>query len=467
MKKRLFALAMALCMVFTMLPSVALAEGEAMPTTKWADHADTSWYTDAPAGTTEFVIDTAEELAGFAKLVDNGEGFRIPAVAAVKDADGNVITPAQPTVMKIVKLGADIDLAAHLWEPIGGTGNPSVFQGEFDGCGYTIRNLKLKDISSQAGLFGRVGTGGTKCYGAYIHDLTIDGATMLNCGGGVLMGGAFHSNVITDVTVKNVTINGSASAIASGVQGSQFKNVKAENITINYTGGGQIGGMFGSLECTGTVRTRTANPHFLDYTFDANGNALVNYFENCDGHGITINYTNNTNNTVDCFVGGFWSYMLSAPDATAICVNCDLTDLEITVKSAEGKTGGAQVGGFAGLRGGKINSDFEVMIDGVPTKLSGFNGCSVQGQLTTNHGTAGGFVGTSGDYRSFTPNFAAAEYGDITCDMNIEVTEGGTAQVGGFAGFVETNLKKTIPQSFNGCKVLGTIDAPQTATVAA
>ena len=108
----------------------------------WEDHTDTTWYNDTD---TEFTLYTAEQLAGLAELVDNGNNF----------------------AGKTVKLGADIDLGGYQWEPIGdyggdgaymseySFGNP--FSGIFDGQNHTISGMYInQEWERGMGLFGYV-----------------------------------------------------------------------------------------------------------------------------------------------------------------------------------------------------------------------------------------------------------------------------------------------------------------------
>lgn len=84
---------------------------------------DTSWY-NASYGT--FIINSAEALAGVAKLVNDG----------TTDFAG-----------KVIKLGDDISLynqdgSKYTWDPIGNDHRP--FKGSFDGDGHTITGLNLR-----------------------------------------------------------------------------------------------------------------------------------------------------------------------------------------------------------------------------------------------------------------------------------------------------------------------------------
>lgn len=107
------------------------------PTGNWADHADTGWY---DSFLSEFTLTSASQLAGLAKLVNNNTNFS----------------------GKTVKLGADIDLRAYQWTPIGNSSKS--FQGIFNGNGKTIRGLYVN--TGYAGLFGKIS-------GATIRNLTL------------------------------------------------------------------------------------------------------------------------------------------------------------------------------------------------------------------------------------------------------------------------------------------------------
>ena len=100
-------------MALILLPAAALATDE---TSTWDGSAvETDWYTNAEADTTSYTISTAAQLAGLAKLVNEG-----PENGSPVNFSG-----------KTVKLGADIDLAGKEWTPIGKSG--ATFNGTFDG----------------------------------------------------------------------------------------------------------------------------------------------------------------------------------------------------------------------------------------------------------------------------------------------------------------------------------------------
>ncbi len=91
-----------------------------------SDNCDTSWYQGEKE---EFVLTTPAQLAGLARMTSQ----------------------AQHNLN--IKLGADMDMSAYKWEPMGR------FTGVFDGCGHTISGLRVSsEIPSppfeRGGLFG-------------------------------------------------------------------------------------------------------------------------------------------------------------------------------------------------------------------------------------------------------------------------------------------------------------------------
>lgn len=133
-RTRLFGITLSFIMLISLLPVTALA-GE----TAWnGTTVNTSWYNDSA---TEFTISDSADLAGLAKLVNEGNNFS----------------------GRTIKLGADIDLGGKEWTPIGTDSKP--FKGTFDGAkedngNYTISNLYINKgfsntvANSYVGLFG-------------------------------------------------------------------------------------------------------------------------------------------------------------------------------------------------------------------------------------------------------------------------------------------------------------------------
>ena len=189
MKKKLLSLLLALCLVMALVPMTAFA-ADTMDI--WDGTADTSWYDE---NKTEFHLQTAEQLAGMAKLVnDNTANF--------KD--------------KTVYLDNDLDLGGHEWISIGNGANTAwgSFQGIFDGQSHVVYNLysheglksENKDNNNNLyrnGLFGAI-------YNATVQNLGIENADIVipmndtsTYGKGILV------DWMTDSTIKNCYTTGS------------------------------------------------------------------------------------------------------------------------------------------------------------------------------------------------------------------------------------------------------------------
>jgi len=149
------------------------------------------------------------------------------------------------------KQTADIDIKAHLWEPIGNTTN--LFQGEYDGALYKITNIKV-DSTGNVGLFGTTiggkvksihlqngsiktsngdagGIGGNMS--TEVENCTVEGVTIQgNYSGGIIN---YCSKTITNCTLRGCIITGQS---ASGIAGyGTAINCNAVDITLVKDGG--------------------------------------------------------------------------------------------------------------------------------------------------------------------------------------------------------------------------------------
>lgn len=189
MKKRIGSLLLILALCFTLLPSAAFA-AETMDT--WDGTADTSWYDE---NETEFHLQTAEQLAGMAKLINDG-------TANFKD--------------KTVYLKNDLDLGGHEWISIGNGANTAggSFQGVFDGQSHVIYNLysheglksENKDNNNNLyrnGLFGSIYNATVKNLGIENADIVIPMKDESTYGKGILV------DWMTDSTINNCYTTGS------------------------------------------------------------------------------------------------------------------------------------------------------------------------------------------------------------------------------------------------------------------
>lgn len=156
MMKKIISIFLIVALIITSMPqslmaSVAYAnekmeafqtlDGHVSESAKWTGGASTEWYSSNPSAK-EYTISTADELAGLAKIVNDGKS----------KFSG-----------KIIKLSQDLDLSGSDWTPIGKSGDlelntkaPTAFCGTFDGKNKKITGLKIKKDIREAGLFGTV-----------------------------------------------------------------------------------------------------------------------------------------------------------------------------------------------------------------------------------------------------------------------------------------------------------------------
>ena len=213
---------------------------------EWKDNAATAYASGSGTKENPYVIETAAQFAYMAKDI----------------AGTNNISKG-----KYYVLNADIDLAAHYWNPIG-TDNNHRFLGDFDGRGHVVKNLKVKWTFSgwtTAGLFGRIR--GESSSWARVSNLIIDGAkvekaadgkniTGNGCGIGILAGEVRQYSEISNIIVKNsvnsdggssFTVSGSGCVRIGGILGNTEKdndsnpgvyrifNLATQNVQINYS----------------------------------------------------------------------------------------------------------------------------------------------------------------------------------------------------------------------------------------
>lgn len=213
-------------------------------TDAWDGTADTSWYNDTD---TEFVITTAEQLAGLADLVDAGNTFEGKTIKLDKDLD-------------LYVEGENGELVS--FDPIG-YGYDIVFKGTFDGQGHTIKNLYQNGWSlglsygtQGGGLFASV-------VDATIKNINIDNAeVVMECVDmGVLVGYSYGNCTYENITVSNSLIANYqryTGGVVGEVNGTQtFKNVDVKDTVISSLWGdfdcslgGIIGGKWGDAVVT-------------------------------------------------------------------------------------------------------------------------------------------------------------------------------------------------------------------------
>ena len=233
--------------------------------TKWIEDASIGWYLDGQE-TGEYVIGSAEDLAGLAAIV-NGTATTETATYA---ADGAAATIQDSFAGKTIKLAADIDLNNGAWTPIG-SDLSNCFSGTFDGNGYTISNLNVEGVNN-VGLFGYA------AYGGNVKNLTVKNATVkANDYAGVIMGRGYTD--IDNCHVENATVS-----VTPYLKGDV------------YDGGAKAGGIIGQmLEGSGNTVTNCSAKNVKVYGFRDIGGVvgMVHNNNSCSGNtaeNITLGY---------------------------------------------------------------------------------------------------------------------------------------------------------------------------------
>ena len=171
---------------------------------------------------------------------------------------------------KTIKLGADIDLNNAEWTPIGSAYKDHGFMGNFDGNGYSIKNLKMTKIAADSdgyvygGLFG-VTEGVDKDNQNYIKNLTIENVNIDLDGHIVAAAIAYpYYTALENITVKgNVSIKGGD--YTSGVLAYTRRCVDAKNISIEANAGSviegniTIGGVISDIQTNGGLKANYSN----------------------------------------------------------------------------------------------------------------------------------------------------------------------------------------------------------------
>ncbi len=397
---------------------------------KWIDSADTTWYNDTDA---TFTITTAEQLAGFASLVNGGNTF----------------------AGKTIVLGNDIDLAGKQWDPIGGAS--VYFAGEFDGGDCTIANLTDTQDNNRKGLFGLV----EDCY---IHNLILKdvhfAGNMTGARVGAVAGNLNNPNwngtgcILMDITIDGLfyditDTNGLIGGLVGYSWNSYIKNctIKTAVMNITSTADSAVGGMIGYgrgvtdncyIEDFPTYGSHIL-PEDTEEVVEAGTYAVINYVDNkieglkanlsgtvsfggffgCDTYNHWRNFFDGDSVTgleVVCAegdgvynVGGFMSYQYGGYSSAAL-KNCSVSGTITSKGSNPNSSFGGFVGGKGGRPGGATTCTANVAIDVAAGNAAGFVGgtqqysahayafedCHATGSVSTDNGIAGGFVASVG-----------------------------------------------------------------------
>ena len=231
-----------------------------------------------------------------------------------------------------VELTDNIDLRGFEWTPIG---NKSyAFQGNFNGNGYTIKDLVVTGYSNYAGLFGNTNTGS-------VENFTLNNASVA---GRLFVGavsGQPYTSKYSDINVTG-TLKVNGMSYVGGVLGknayANVNNIKVDvtedsYVKANSIEGGvayrtYVGGLVGFMgEGSHKVSNITSNVDVYGSTCDIGGIAGIahygNTFENCTATGDVYN-THSTDVEEIREMGGI-AGVWNNGDSQVTLTNCQFT----------------------------------------------------------------------------------------------------------------------------------------------
>ncbi len=225
---------------------------------------DTNWY-DTNPDATEFVLDTAGDVAGLAQLVNAGNNFEGKTITLTEDVNMTAETG------KFLPIGYSIDEE--------GKRQIVKFKGTFDGAGKKISGFRVSAeelgdaMPVNAGLFYSVEN-------ATVKNLTLDGFYLDNDGGAVaaVAAAVYGTSLFENITVTNSTFttnNNTISALVGDVYSNS--NVTFRNITFDASNK-----FYPSKRAVGTTegdwRTSSQLSAFVGCVWDE---TVTLTFENC------------------------------------------------------------------------------------------------------------------------------------------------------------------------------------------
>ncbi|KEJ91299.1 hypothetical protein [Synergistes jonesii] len=282
----------------------------------WIESADIGWY-EANSADATFTINTAEELAGLAKLVNDG----------TEQFEG-----------KTVKLASDIDLSGGTWTAIGhrtktGWQLLHCFRGTFDGCGHKVSGLgEIKNpISDGISYISYIGLFGY-CEAVYpvFKNLHIEGDIR-------------PSQADKDAGSVGFYIGGLLGATQATANGTINKTIENCSFSgkISSDSHGHVGGISGMSWCSFLNCYVSAD---ISLSYDATVGGVVGEagraVENCGFTGsIVLTAPGDASLGGTSYIGGIAGWIHTVGSMTNCASFCDMN-----IKTAQS----AQIGGVAG-----------------------------------------------------------------------------------------------------------------------
>ena len=294
-----------------------LGIGQSFASNFWADHTSQPG-TETINGKTFYSITTAEELAWFALQTDH-ETY-------TKDKGD--------TINAVLK--NDIDLAGKIWTPICPGGGYSIFNGIFDGNGYSVKNMTIYSDSIYSRYYDKYGV-----------------QNGLNFGQKYVQNAAFIGTLGSG-TVKNLTLKNISFYITNGTSGEN-------QISVGAVVGWKVGkapntnGVIDFCSASGTINTSGTKQGVGGLVGNAHSSAIKN----------SISYVNILASGDSAFVGGIVGLTKNNEVIIESCVYAGDT----LVSTGTGATVGAVAGKVVSGKGANpTNTYYDIGIPAVGNK---------------------------------------------------------------------------------------------------
>lgn len=201
-----------------------------------------------------YLIESAEQLLIFSKMVNDGRDFSGEYIRQTKD----------------------IDLNNYRWIPIGEFDQGSYFYGTYDGSGHTIKNIHLSSEirSSNVGFFGQLG--------GSVYNLGIENGATLR---GACVGAIASHSIGGNAKIINCYSNTNISAYRAGGIADNFAGEISNCISLgNLVGTRSANAVSYGMNCN------VSNVYISRYTMQSKMNSVDMYNKNiiyCDDEAIT------------------------------------------------------------------------------------------------------------------------------------------------------------------------------------
>ena len=396
------------CRQVIWVPLPSKPSHETTPDT-WNGTADTSWYSESR---NTYTLDTAEELAGLARLVNNG----------TDDFSG-----------KTIRLNRSVDISGTPWTPIGANGTP--FRGTFDGRGNSIIGFEndgigtIRDDGSVTNRYFTAFFSGVD--GGTVRDIVFENYTINKIGeieedpnqrmtsvavGNLMNGGTVQNVIVMEGTVNGpVRVSGVVARSVGGTATNPNRIIGCENyadVNTDY-----IGSSHDSSPTYGTaggILSTSSGEYVMISDSENHGNirgmvagGIVGDLQTAD---TDIEGCSNSGNVQGAIfaggiVGDFWQHGGTISD----CHNLEGSVIESSESYSTSNTSEYNNVNIGGIAGAVVNNTLSVMdctnagvvrndIDGVLASLGGIVGTAVGSINIDNSVSTGEIINTAEPY---------------------------------------------------------------------